>query len=256
VKRAQAHDLSLAYDLVGEGEPMIVVVPQWYLSSRSMRASALVRTLAQRHRILLYDRRGTGQSDKPGPPYTTARDSRDLGALLATLELSGVVLLGHGVRGSQVAMHVAGHFPERVRAVVCVGGTPRLAAGPEWPYGITEDGWQEAFGALEDMTGEPPGASIALREDWEATGREAAVDILERTREEDMRSWLAKVTPPTLVLHLKGDAIVPFEAARWLAESLPNGVLELFDAPRTIPFHAHEQLAEHIDEFLREVDAR
>lgn len=253
MKRAQAHDISLAYDVIGDGDPTIVVVPQWYLSSRSMRASALVRTLAERHRILLYDRRGTGESDKPGPPYSTARDSRDLGALLATLSLDGVVLLGHGVRGSQVAMHVAGHFPERVRAVICLGGTPRWAAGPEWPYGITEDGWTEAFGALEDMEGEPPGASIALHEDWIATGREAAIDILVRTRDEDMRHWLAKITPPTLVVHLKGDALVPFEAARWLAESLPNGVLELFDAPRTIPFSAHEQLAAHIDEFLRTV---
>lgn len=250
MNRARCHDLEIAYDFVGEDDPTIVVVPQWFLSSRSMRASALVRRLAGSHRVLLYDRRGTGASDKPGPPYSTARDSRDLGALLEQLALDGVVLLGHGVRGSQVAMHVAGHFPERVRAVICLGGTPRWAAGPEWPYGITEQAWEEAFGSLERMEREPPGASIAMREDWEAAGREAAMDILLRTRDEDMRNWLNRVTVPTLVVHLAGDALVPFEAARWLAESLPQGVLELFDAPRSIPFHAHEQLADHLEEFL------
>jgi len=251
VNRTRCHDIEIAWDAVGEGEPTILVVPQWFLSSASMRASALVRRLAGQHRVLLYDRRGTGASDKPGPPYSTGRDSRDLGALAEALALNELVVLGHGVRGSQVAMHFAGHFPDRVRALILIGGTPRWGAGPEWPYGIGDDAWREAFGALESLEAEPPGASIAMRGDWEAAGREAAMDILARTREEDMRTWLGKVTAPTLVIHLRGDALVPFEAARWLAESLPNGVLELFDAPRSIPFSGHEELAEHIEEFLR-----
>ena len=251
MQRVQAHSVELAYATTGEGDPTIVVVPQWFLSSRSMGASALVRALAARHRVLLYDRRGTGSSETPGPPYSTARDSRDLAGMSDALCLDDVVLLGHGVRGSQVALHYAGHFPQRVRAVICLGGTPRWAAGPEWPYGLDESTWQEAFGYLETSEEPPPGASLHMREDWEACGREAARDILQHTHDEDLRPFLPKVTPPTLVVHMKGDELVPFEAARWLAESLPNGVLEVFDAPREIPFRAHEELAAHIDEFLR-----
>jgi pimeloyl-[acyl-carrier protein] methyl ester esterase len=251
--RAKAHQIELFYEWLGEGSPPAVVVPQWFLSSRSMRASALVRRLSGRHRVLIYDRRGTGTSDKPGPPYTTARDSRDLGALLDTLEVDDVVAIGMGVRGSQVALHWAGHFPQRVRAVVCIGGTPRWSAGPEWPYGISDAGWQRAFGALEDRSDDepPPGASIAMREDWNAAGRAAALDILERTREEDLRPFLRKIAAPTLVVHLKGDELVPFEAVRWLAESLPAGTLEVFEAGRQVPLHAPEELAEHIEEFIR-----
>jgi pimeloyl-ACP methyl ester carboxylesterase len=250
MQRARAHDTDLAYDTIGRGEPPIIVIPQWFLSSRSMRASALVRKLAESHLIALYDRRGTGESDKPGPPYTLGRDTRDLGGLVDALGLSGFVALGHGVRGSQIALWYAGHFPERVRAVVCIGGTPRWNAGPEWPYGLSEEAWQRAFGALLASDAEPPGASIAMKQDWEAAGREAALDILQRTREEDLRAFLPKVTPPVLVVHLRGDGLVPFEAAQWLAESLPNGTLELFDAPREIPMRAHEELARHIEEFL------
>lgn len=253
MKRVRAHQVELAYDEIGEGEPPILVVQQWFLSSRSTRVSALVRRLAERHRIVVYDRRGTGASDKPGPPYTTSRDSRDLGAMAGALKLRELVVLGMGVRGSQVALHFAGHFPQLVRAVVCIGGTPRWAAGPEWPYGITEAAWQRAFGALEELGDrEPPGASLAMHEDWVAAGREAAMDMLARTREEDLRPFLHKVTPPTLVIHLRGDQLVPFEAARWLAESLPNGHLDLFEAGREVPLQAPAELAAHIEAFLAE----
>lgn len=250
MQRVRSHDIELAYEFVGEGSPTIVVVPQWFLSSRSMRSSALVRDLSSKHRVLLYDRRGTGESDKPGPPYSTGRDSRDLAGMFEALGLDDVVLLGHGVRGSTVAMHFAGHFPQRVRAVICIGGTPRLGAGPEWPYGIDEEAWNRAFGAIESTDAPPPASSIAIDEDWAACGREAALDMLRRTRDEDLRPFLPKVTPPTLVIHMKGDSLVPFEAARWLAESLPNGTLEEFDAPREIPLSAHQELAAHIEEFL------
>lgn len=248
--RVQAHNLELAYEFIGEGEPTVIVVPQWFLSSRSMRASALVRRLAEEHRVLLYDRRGTGGSDKPGPPYTTARDSRDLGAMVEALGLRDVVVLGMGIRGSQVALHFTGHFPQVVTAAICVGGTPRLASGPEWPYGVGDAAWARAFGDLETREEPPPGASFAMREDWAAAGRDAAIDILAHTREEDLRPFLRKITPPALVIHLSGDTLVPFDAARWLAESLPNGTLELFDAGREVPFNAPGELAEHIAAFL------
>jgi pimeloyl-ACP methyl ester carboxylesterase len=54
-----------------------------------------------------------------------------------------------------------------------------------------------------------------------------------------------------LVIHLSGDPLVPFEAARWLAESLPAGTLELFDAGRDVPFTAPEEVAGHIETFLQ-----
>lgn len=253
MERVQAHSISIAYDAVGAGDPTVLAIPQWFLSSRSMRASALVRRLSEHHRVLLYDRRGTGESDKPGPPYTTARDSRDLGAVVDAIGLRDLVVLGMGIRGSQVALHFTGHFPDRVRAVVCIGGTPRLAAGPEWPYGISEAAWQKAFGDLETRDEPPPGASIAMRDDWTAAGRDAARDILAHTRDEDLRPFLRKVTPPALVIHLSGDPLVPFEAARWLAESLPAGTLELFEAGREVPFHAPAELADHIEAFLETI---
>lgn len=241
--------------MVGSGDPAMVVVPHWFLSSRSMRPSALVRRLGLQHRMLLYDRRGTGESDKPGPPYTHERDYRDLAGLVDAVGLDEVVLLGHGVRGSQIALLYAAHYSEKVRAVICIGATPRLGSGPEWPYGLSDAAWERAFGELERSEHEPAGASIAMHDDWLACGRDAALDMLRRTREEDLRPFLGRVKAPVLVLHLRGDHVVPFEAARWLAESLPNGTLEVFDAPREIPLRAHEELAEHIEEFLRATGA-
>lgn len=252
-----ANGIGIAWRQLGEGEPTVVVVPQWFLSSRTMAASPLVEALAKHHRVVLYDRRGTGASDHPGPPYTTARDADDLAGLVDALGLDGFVLLGLAVRGSQVALSFAGHHPHRVRALVCIGGTPKWAASPEWPYGIPAGTFHTAFLSSRPSADQPPGGvpedprlAEAQRDDWRATGVEAAMDMLHRTLDEDLRPFLKRVTPPALVVHMRGDLLVSFEAARWLAESLPAGQLEVFEAPRAVPLRAPEELADHIEEFL------
>lgn len=255
MERILVNDVEIAWTEIGAGDPPVVVVPQWFLSSRSMAVSPLVETLAKQHRAILYDRRGTGASGKPGPPYTASRDAKDLVALVGELALDRCVMLGLGVRGSQVALHVAAQIPDRVGALVCIGGTPKWSASAEWPYGIQAGTFHTAFG-IAASAGDPPGTppddealAEAMREDWRAAGA-AATDILNRTLDEDLRPSLGRVAPPALIVHLRGDPLVSFEAARWLADSLPGGQLEVFDATRAIPLQAPEELAKHIEEFL------
>lgn len=253
--RIRSGSVELKWEETGAGSPSVVVVPQWFLSSATMRVSPLVRALAERHRVVLYDRRGTGESDKPGPPYTTARDAADLAGLLEAVPLTGVVLLGLGVRGSQVALGCAAQAADRVHALVCIGGTPKWSASAEWPYGIQAGTFHKAFAAVAGE--EPPGPlpadpalASAISDDWGTTGSEAATDMLNHTLDEDLRPSLHRVTSPALVIHLKQDRFVSFEAARWLAESLRTAELEVFDAGRDVPMSAPVELAEHIDEFL------
>jgi len=249
--------IALGWRELGAGDPPCVVVPQWFLSSRSGAASPLVQALARRHRVVLYDRRGTGASDKPGPPYTSPRDAKDLAGLVDGMGLDRCALVGLGVRGSQVALTYAGHYPERVCCVVCIGGTPKWSASAEWPYGIAAGTFHTAFAATPQdpsvAPGEPsddPALAAAMREDWKDAGVAAANDMLRHTLDEDLRPFLRRVTPPSLVVHLRGDTLVSFEAARWLAESLPAGQLEVFESPRGVPLRAPEELAGHIEEFL------
>ena len=185
--------------------------------------------LAEQHRVLLYDRRGTGSSEKPGPPYTTARDSRDLGAMMDALELRDVVVLGMGIRGPRWRCTSPVTSRTSSRAVVLRRGDaaarrrPRVAVRPEEARGPRRS-------AISRRATIPPPARRSRCARMGRDGREAAIDILSHTRDEDLRPFLPKVTPPTLVIQLSGDPLVPFEAARWLAESLPNGALELFEA--------------------------
>jgi pimeloyl-[acyl-carrier protein] methyl ester esterase len=259
VQQVQAHSVKIAWREIGAGDPPFVVVPQWFLSSRSLAVSPLITTLANRHRMVLYDRRGTGESEKPGPPYTAARDSRDLAGLVEGLGLDRFVALGLGVRGSQVALNYAGHFPERVHALVTIGGTPKWSASAEWPYGIAAGTYHKAFATvLQDAGGPPalpedPALAEAMRADWADTGAGAATDILARTLDEDLRPFLRKVSSAALVIHLRDDPLVSFEAARWLADSLANGQLEVFEATRAVPLQSPGELAAHIEEFLATV---
>ncbi|MCA1834062.1 MAG: alpha/beta fold hydrolase [Actinomycetota bacterium] len=256
MQEAQAHSVKLAWHDVGAGNPPVLAVPQWFLSSRSLGISPLIQKLSERHRVILYDRRGTGASEKPGPPYTTARDARDLAGLVEATSLDGFVLLGLGVRGSQVALNYAGHFPQRVRALITIGGTPKWSASAEWPYGIAAGTYHKAFASvLADASEAPalpddPALADAMRADWSDAGPDAATDILAHTLDEDLRPFLRKVVSPALVVHLRDDPLVSFEAARWLAESLANGQLEVFDASRNVPLQSPGELAAHIEEFL------
>ncbi len=257
MRRIKVHDVELAWDEMGSGDSPVLVVPQWFLSSRSVRVSPLVAELARRHRIVLYDRRGTGASDKPGPPYSTGRDARDLAALIEGLGLDGLTLLGLGVRGSQVALNYAGHFPGHVRRLVLIGGTPKWSASAEWPYGVPAGTWHSAFAAWQQSLGEPPGLpendptmADAMRADWRDTGVDAAIDMLNRTLDEDLRPFLKKVVAPTLVVHLRKDPLVSLEAAQWLADSLAAGTLAVFDAPREVPMRSPAGVAAMIEEFL------
>ncbi len=256
---AETGSIRLSWSERGSGSPPVVVVPQWFLSSATVSVSPLVGALASRHRVVCYDRRGTGASGKPGPPYTTATDAKDLVALLDAIPLEPAVLLGLGVRGSQVALTAAAHAPDHVHAVVCIGGTPKWAASAEWPYGIAAGTWHKAFTVPPDgapaFAGADAATAEAMRADWETTGADAAMDMLNRTLDEDLRPILSRVASPALVIHLREDRMVSFEAARWLAESLRRGQLEVFDATRAVPMSAPIELAEHIDEFLSVVGA-
>ncbi|SDS54959.1 Pimeloyl-ACP methyl ester carboxylesterase [Friedmanniella luteola] len=251
-------------DTGGSGRP-VVLIHGWPLSGESW--SEQVPALQQAgYRVISYDRRGFGRSDKPLTGYSYDTLTEDLHALLTELDLTDVTLVGFSMGGGEVARYFTAHGAERLRSVVFASAVPpylmKTADNPDGPLEkaqaaemtaqLTAD--QEKFydsftteffssdGVLQ-VTEEQRQEALAL---CRQADKKAALGCLNAFGTTDFRDDLTKVSVPTLVLHGSADATVPFagSGARTHA-ALPGSELHVIDgAP-------HGCNVSHADEFNR-----
>ncbi len=218
-------------DTGGSGRP-VVLVHGWPLSGESW-SEQVAPLSAAGYRVVRYDRRGFGRSDKPsgGFDYDTLAD--DLARVLDELDLEDVTLVGFSMGGGEVARYVARHGEGRLHSVVFAAAvTPYLMKGDDNPDGpLTEDAAAElAAGLTADRDTFFDGFLVAffsssgvlkvtesqrqeaIRQSHQSD-QEAALRCMEAWGTTDFRDDLAKVTVPALVLHGDGDATVPFEGS-------------------------------------------
>ena len=218
-------------DTGGPGRP-VVLIHGWPLSGESWDGQ-VAELAAAGLRVVRYDRRGFGQSDKPkkGYDYDTLAD--DLDGVLSELELTDVSLVGFSMGGGEVARYIARHGEDRLHSVVFAAAVPPYLAqtddnpdGPLTPEmakqfenGLTSD--RDAFfdefttgfftaGDELKVTQEQRQAAIAM---CRQSDQHAALGCLEAFGTTDFRDDLTKVTVPTLVIHGDSDGTVPFEGS-------------------------------------------
>ncbi|KLI98717.1 alpha/beta hydrolase [Luteimonas sp. FCS-9] len=238
-------------DSGGSGRP-VVLIHGWPLSAESWQAQ-VGPLRAAGHRVVAYDRRGFGRSDKPADGYEYDTLADDLASVLEDLDLRDVTLVGFSMGGGEVARYVARHGEARLRSVVFAAAVPpyllKTDDNPEGPLpqdkadamraGLERD--REAF--FDDFTTQFFSVDGALKVD-EAQRQEAialarqsdqtaALGCMHAFATTDFRSDLEAITVPVLVLHGDGDATVPFEGsgARTHA-AIPGSTVSLIeDAP-------------------------
>lgn len=218
-------------DSGGAGRP-VVLIHGWPLSGAAWEAQ--VPALAQAgYRVILYDRRGFGQSGKSGQRYDYDTLSDDLAGILAEADLKDATLVGFSMGGGEVARYIARHGPGRLRSVVFAAAVPpyllKTADNPEGPLTadqaramkqqLSED--REAF--FEDFTttffSTKDGLKVSGTERRKAvdlcrqSDQRAALGCMEAFGTTDFRADLAQIALPTLVLHGDGDQTVPFEGS-------------------------------------------
>jgi pimeloyl-ACP methyl ester carboxylesterase len=218
-------------DTGGSGRP-VVLIHGWPLSGESWSEQVPVLAGAG-YRVITYDRRGFGRSDKPKTGYTYDTLAEDLHTLLGALDVQDATLVGFSMGGGEVARYLSAYGPERVRNVVFAAAvTPYMeqtsdnpdgpltkAQAAEMAAGLTKD--QDAFydqfttqffsvdGVLK-VTEEQRQEALALTRQAD---KNAALQCMTAFGTTDFRDDLAKVTVPTLVLHGDGDGTVPFEGS-------------------------------------------
>ncbi len=265
---ARSGDVSIAYQVAGEGPFDVVVVPGHVshveLAWENPVVGPTLRRLASFARVIPFDKRGTGMSDRVAgaPPLETRMD--DLRAVMDAAGSPRAAVFGTS-EGAPMSILFAATYPERVSALVLRGGFARLTWAPDYPWGHTEEEWRQEveddlklFGPREEAV-----ASIV-----KYLGEEAAplVDYFRQSaspgvikaqaamnEDIDVREALPLVQAPTLIVHGTKDHI-SIEGARWMSKQIPGARLVELEGVRHTPFGKDlERALDEIEGFLLSV---
>ena len=251
-------------DTGGSGRP-VVLIHGWPLSGESWQYQVPALAAAG-YRVVTYDRRGFGRSDKPksGYDYDTLAD--DLEGVLSELDLHDVTLVGFSMGGGEVARYVARHGQDRLHSVVFAAAvTPYMAQTSDNPEGpLSQEQANQMTKAAEADLGsfyeefttsffsvdgelkvseEQREAALALCHQAEPA---AVLGCMEAFGTTDFRDDLPDVTVPALVLHGSADAIVPYEGSGQLTHTAIRGseLVVIDDAPHGLNV-SHAQQFNH-----------
>lgn len=258
-------------DTGGPGRP-VVLIHGWPLSGKSWSHQIDVFKDAG-YRVITYDRRGFGESEKPSEGYDYDTFADDLQQVLESLRVEDATLVGFSMGGGEVARYASRHGLDRVRSVVFAAAVPPyLLQGPENPEGpLDEASYKELRGALEQdreaffdefttgffSVGDRLTVSENERQQAIELARQsdqgAALGAMDAWATTDFRANLTSVTVPALVIHGDGDATVPLEgSAQRTHQALSDSSLVVIEgAPHGFNVSHAEQFNSAVLDFLR-----
>lgn len=232
----------IAYATVGQGHPLVYVNGwvshlQWAWSEPKPRA--FYEGLAKGRLLVRYDRRGTGLSDWDVQDLSLAARVLELETVVDSLSLGRFALMS--LFGGGPAIAYAARHPERVSRLILYGSCHRSPQPPELMQPVLKllrakpEVGTGAISSLIAPTGDP--SLMARLSEWQrvSASGETAARILEASMTLDVTPLLKDIRAPTLVLHRRGDAIVPFELAREMASLIPGARLEPLDGDIHVP---------------------
>jgi pimeloyl-ACP methyl ester carboxylesterase/class 3 adenylate cyclase len=243
VRYAKSGDVSIAYSTVGDGPFDLVFVAGWVLSVFESAwdgpAADTLSRLASFSRLILFDKRGTGLSDRSSgiPDLETRMD--DIRVVMDAVGSKRAALLGVS-EGGPMTLLFAATYPERTAAAILYGTGASFVRSAEYPWAPSPEEWREVieqtsdgFGEKEwlDETLEGFSPSIAHDEEvkrwwrrWVVTSSSpGALQALRRMNMNiDVRHVLSSISAPTLALHPVDDEVMEIEGGRFIAEHVPG----------------------------------
>jgi len=274
---AKSGDVNIAYQVVGDDldhkKPDLVFVMGWVSHVEYFwthpRVANFFRRLAAFSRLILFDKRGTGLSDR----ITTMPDLRqrmdDVRAVMVGAGSTEAFVMGVSEGGPMSALFAA-TFPERTKGLVIYGGYARRTWAPDYPWAAKPEARERFFRDIEQNWGGVVDLdTIAPSEmndpsfcDWWATylrmsaSPGAAVALAKMNTTIDIREELAAIRAPTLVLHRSGDRDMNIEEGRYLARHIPGARFVELPGIDHLPFAGDQEPVLHeIEQFVREVSA-
>jgi pimeloyl-ACP methyl ester carboxylesterase/class 3 adenylate cyclase len=260
----------IAYQVLGDTDLDLVVSPGFVShlehSWEDPQMARFLRRLASFSRLIVFDKRGTGMSDRSADESAPLLEDRvnDIASLMDTVGSERAAIMGLSETGA-VALLFAATYPERTRAVVAYGAfagggntSPTYPWAPdpedvEWLEDL-ERNWGRGVLYLEDFAG-------SVRDDkhyqeWFAklerlsVSPGGAVALARMAMQIDVRKVLPTIRVPTLVVHKRDDKAVPLEEGKYIADHIPGATFVELPGADHWPWIGHEEAVEEIQEFL------
>ena len=257
---AKSGDLSIAYQVVGEGPFDVVFVPGFNSNldiGWEMPSATLYRRIASFARLIIFDKRGTGLSDRNcGIPSLEERID-DVRAVMAAAGSERASIFGFS-EGSAMSLMFAATYPNRTRSLVLYGA---MCKCPGWVIPPPPDNLDEMVdknwgtGASVARFAPTLSGNPSFRELWaryeRAGASPSAIKALVRMNSElDVGPILGSVKTPCLLLHRVGDRACNVEVSRSLAKHLPNSRYIELPGDDHAPVGDTKRLYDEIEEFL------
>ena len=260
-------DVNIAYQVVGSGAIDIVFVMGWVSHLEYFweepHFAAFLNRLASFSRLIHFDKRGTGLSDRVPLAELPTLEQRmeDVHAVMNAVGSERAVLIGVSEGGPMCSLFAATH-PERTAALVMIGSYAKRVRDEDYPWGISPEDRDAFYQLMQRDWGKPVGIderapsmadNVQFREWWATYLRMgaspgAAVALTKMNSEIDVRNVLPSIRVPTLVMHRKGDMCLKADEGRYLASRIANAKFVELDGIDHLPFVGEQ------DEILDEIE--
>jgi len=253
VRYARSGDTSIAYQVTGDGNPVDLVFAPGTVSHLTLDwdrplSRGRIERLSRFARLIRFDKRGTGMSDRMAKVATLEERTDDIRAVMDAAGSAQAVILGGSEGGSMASLFAAIH-PERTRSLIVWGCMARWLKAPDYPWGMDDAEREEALQDLRDnwpsrkyvMTwgaGLGTDADPAVVDEWlryiQAAASPTAIYEYEWINGAcDIRAILASIQFPALIRVREGDPLAPLEAVRDMAARIPGARMVSFPGRTT-----------------------
>jgi pimeloyl-ACP methyl ester carboxylesterase len=252
-KYASSGGINIAYQVIGDGPLDLVLVPGWVSNIEVFweepNFARFLRELSSFARLILFDKRGTGLSDRVVDVSTLEQRMDDVRAVLDAIGSKRAALLGYSEGGPMCALFAA-TYPERTSALIMVGSYARRLRTSDYPFGPTPEQHDAWLVEITRNWGGPVGLEdraptlandLSFRQWWShflraSCSPSAVLALTKANAEIDIRYILTSIQVPTFILHCSGDKTMEVGHSQYLADQIPGAKLVLVDSDDHLPW--------------------
>ena len=267
---ARSGEVNIAYQVVGDAPLDLVFVMGWVSHMeyfwREPRFAKFLMRLASFSRLILFDKRGTGLSDRVPIHELPTLEQRmdDVRTVMEAVGSEKAALVGVSEGGPMCSLFAA-TYPEKTLALVMIGTYAKRICDDEYPWAPTTEQRQHFFEEMREQWGGPVGieerapsvANDPKFRDWWATylrmgaSPGAAVALTQMNAEIDVRRVLPTIRVPSLVIHRTGDLLLNIDEGRFVADCIPGSKFVELPGDDHLPFVGDQDaILDEVEEFL------